>query len=228
MSKQQVGRAWFASTAVVVLVGLVVQVVVSARFTGGQFDSVGARIGNVFCFFTIQSNVLVGVTSLLLAIRVERPSTLFRALRLAGLVGIAVTGVVFHLVLAGLHQLTGAAAFADLLLHTVSPVLCVLGWLVFGPRPTIAPSTVAWSALFPLLWLVFTLIRGAAIDYYPYPFVDVTRLGYGTVALNCVFVGVLFLGLAFAAMGLERRLSRARSRAEVAQDTGADRRESVE
>ena len=38
---------------------------------------------------------------------------------------------------------------------------------------------VMWlSVLFPVAWLVFTLIRGAIVDFYPYPFVDVIRLGY--------------------------------------------------
>src|SRR6266571_1200941 len=41
----------------------------------------------------------------------------------------------------------------------------------------------ALSLLFPVCWLIFTLIRGAVIGWYPYPFIDVTRLGYAKVTL---------------------------------------------
>ncbi|MFI9814425.1 Pr6Pr family membrane protein [Saccharothrix variisporea] len=203
-----VRRGWFGVTALVVLVGLVVQIVVTAGISTGRFPGLGSRLFNLFCYFTIQSNVLVLVTSALLAVRPDRPSTLFRTLRLDGVLAIAVTGLVFHTVLKGLHELTGAAAFADFLLHTTSPVLCVVGWLAFGPRGAITGRVIGWSVVFPLAWLAFTLVRGAIIDWYPYPFVDVTELGYGRVLLNCTAVAVLFLGLAAGALWVDRLMSR--------------------
>ena len=208
MDKRTISRIWFGLTAVVVLIGLAVQVVVTARFTGGHFDSVAGRTFNLFCFFTVQSNVIVGVTSALLALNPDRPSTVFRVFRLAGLVGIAVTGVVFHVVLAGLQELQGYAAFADFMLHTASPLLCVVGWLLFGPRVASGPRVVALALLYPLAWLVFTLVRGPLVDFYPYPFLDVRVHGYPAVLLNCVIVGVLFTALAAAATALDRTLAR--------------------
>jgi hypothetical protein len=65
-----------------------------------------------------------------------------------------------------------------------------------------------WSAVFPLCWLGFTLIRGAFISWYPYPFIDVTKLGYGGTVLNCLWVSVLWLGLAGGATLVDRRLGR--------------------
>ncbi len=49
-----------------------------------------ARAGNAFAFFTVQSNLLVGIATLLLAVRLERSSAVFGVLRLAGLVAITV------------------------------------------------------------------------------------------------------------------------------------------
>lgn len=90
-------------------------------------------------------------------------------------------------------------------MHTVVPVLAVVGWLVAGPRGQ-ATAKAAWlSPIYPLAWLAFTLIRGAVIHWHPYPFVDVTRFGYGKVALNCFWVSLLFLGLAAGAAALDRR-----------------------
>jgi hypothetical protein len=160
----------------------------------------------VFAYFTVQSNIIVGVTTAMLAIRPERTSTLFAALRLIGLVAITVTFAVFHTVLAGLQDLTGQAAFADALLHTVVPVLAVAGWLVFGPRGLATYRVAAFALIFPLAWGAFTLLRGPTAGFYPYPFIDVRSLGYPRVLVNVALVGVLFYGLALAAAALDRRL----------------------
>lgn len=201
-------HAWFAVTSLVALVGLVIQISLTAGDSTGRFASPASRVGNLFCFFTIDSNLLVGVTCLLLALNLSHPSTLFRVLRLDGVVGIVVTGIVFQVALAGLNHLTGTAALADTLLHKVSPVLCLVGWLLFGPRGTLTAKIAAWSLVFPLAWLAMTLIRGAVINYYPYPFVNAATLGYGRVTLNCVFIGVLFIALSFGALHLDRALAK--------------------
>jgi hypothetical protein len=92
--------------------------------------------------------------------------------------------------------------------HTVVPVMAVIGWLLLGPRGLVS-RRVAWlSLIFPVAWLAFTLIRGAIAHWYPYPFIDVTRLGYGGAAVNCVWVALLMLGLAAGATVLDDRLRR--------------------
>ena len=62
------GRWWFGLTALAVLAGLIVQILVTADLETGFFDTPTERALNVFAFFTIQSNIIVGVTSLLLAL----------------------------------------------------------------------------------------------------------------------------------------------------------------
>ncbi len=205
-ARRDVARAWFALTALVVLVGVGTQLVVTATTTGGFFPANPQRTLNVFAFFTVQSNVLVGVTSALLALRPEPGGSVQRALRLAALVGITVTGVVFHLVLRQLQDLQGSAAFTDLLLHTVSPVLCVVGWVCFGPRGAVDRRVVAGALVFPVAWLAFTLVRGAVVGFWPYPFLDVDDLGIGPVLVNCMIVAGLFTGLAVVASRLDRVL----------------------
>jgi hypothetical protein len=203
------GRSWAGVTALLVAVGIVVQLFVTANGNAGFFPDNPERVFNVFAFFTIQSNLLLGGTALMLALQPDRPQdTLFRTLRLNGVLCIAVTGIVYHLVLAPLDDLSGWAAVANFLLHTATPVAGVLGWLLFGPRGRTNPRIVAWSLVFPLLWLVFTLVRGEFVGFYPYPFVDVIEHGYPQVLLNCLLVAVLFLALAAGATTLDRRLHR--------------------
>jgi hypothetical protein len=203
------GRSWAGLTALIVAVGIVVQLVVTANGTEGFFPDNPDRVFNVFAYFTIQSNLLLGGTTLMLALQPDRPQgTLFRTLRLNGVLCIAVTGIVYHVALASLDDLTGWAAVTNFLLHTAAPVVGVLGWLLFGPRGRTDSRIVAWSIVFPLLWLVFTLVRGELVGFYPYPFVDVAEHGYPRVVLNCLLVAVLFLALAAGATYLDRRLHR--------------------
>lgn len=122
------------------------------------------------------------------------------------------TGVVFHLALRGLQELHGTAAFEDLLLHTVTPVLGVGGWLPFGPRRSLDRPVIAYALVFPITWLVFTLVRGSIVGFWPYPFINVDELGLGSVLLNCLLVAVLFLALAVGASRLDRALPTRRVR----------------
>ena len=200
-------RVVFAVTALAALTGVVVQLWSSIHLTGTQFTSRTALAVNVFCYFTVQSNVIVMVTTTAaLALRPDRPSTVFRVARLTGVVAITITFVVFHVALAGLQDLTGAAALANLLLHTVVPVLAVGGWLVFGPRRATSGRIAALTLVFPFLWSVLALVRGPIVDFYPYPFVDVRVLGYPRVLVNMLLVGVLFIALSSVAVLADRRL----------------------
>jgi hypothetical protein len=200
-------RSWFALTAACVLAGIVIQLVVSATnesFFGGSAIN---RALNVFAFFTIQSNVMVGVVCLLLAVRTDRHSNAFAVFRLTSLVAITVTFLVFHVALSGLLDLDTWAQTANQLQHTVVPVLAVVGWISFGPRGLISARTIRWSVAFPLLWMVFTAVRGPlSSDWYPYPFADVHALGYLRVAINALWIAVLFIAIAAGAWFLDGKL----------------------
>lgn len=201
-------RVWFAATAACVAVGVSISAITAANNAGGHFHPAAARAANAFAFFTTQSNLLVGLGALLLALRLERGSTAFAVLRLSGLVAITVTGIVFHAVLAQTLDLKSWAVVGNELVHTVVPVMAVVGWLMIGPRGLVSRRVTWLSLSFPIGWLAFTLIRGAIAHWYPYPFIDVTQLGYGRAVLNCVWVAVLMLGVAAGATTLDRCLAR--------------------
>jgi len=217
MDNPRIARWFFGLTSALVTFGLVLQLEVAARNDNGLFVSVPARVVNVLSYFTIQSNILVALTTGLLAVRLDRSATWFRVLRLSAVIAITITGVVFHLALKGLVELTGKAVTADWILHTASPILGVVGWLVFGPRGWVTKRIVQLSVLFPVLWLAYTLIRGAIVTdrngrhFYPYPFLDVVDHGYARVIVNIVLVAVLFFVLAFGALAADRRLKGVRT-----------------
>ena len=173
-----------------------------------------AFFGMLAVFFTVQSNILVAITTGMLAVRLTRSSTTFRVLRLTALIAITITGIVYHLALAGLQEMSDKEATADWVLHTASPILCLVGWLMFGPRGQVTRRVAGLCVTFPLAWLAYTLIRGELVDdrfghpFYPYPFLDVAELGYGNVAVSIALIAALFAVLALLGRVLDRRLSR--------------------
>ena len=210
-------RPWFAATATAVLSGVVIQFFVSANNASFFGDSPLNRGLNIFSYFTVQSNLIVGATTLLLALNPNRSSTVFRVFRLIGLVAITVTFIVFHVVLSKLLDLETWAEAANQLLHTVVPILAVVGWCAFGPRERTSARIAKLTVLFPICYMVFTLIRGPlASDFYPYPFADVKSLGYLRVSINAVWIALLFVSVAAGATALDKALSRARAQSSLA------------
>ncbi|HEX9644666.1 MAG TPA: Pr6Pr family membrane protein [Acidimicrobiia bacterium] len=207
-------RAWFGLTAFVVFSGLVIQLFVAADADPVYFDTAAGRVVNVLFYFTIQSNIVVGVTCLLLALELGRRSTAFSTFRLIGLVGIIITGVVYHGVIADTVDFENWALVADNLTHTIVPIMAVVGWLMFGPRHLTSRPVMWLSLLFPVLYMVVTVIRGAIVDFYPYHFADVIDLGYLRVAVNGVWITVLYLGVAAVAGSLDDWLARVGARSD--------------
>jgi hypothetical protein len=201
-----IARGWHAAIAIFVFAAIAIQVVIAMRVTGNPHEvgtgllrgsSLFGRIIRVFSFFTILSNLLCGIVSAQLAARPDRDGPIWRVVRLAALFGITVTGIVYSTVLAQVHQPNGLSeTLVNALVHFVVPIMMIVGWLAFGPRPRIDAGTVLWSLLFPALWMLYTLVRGAIWKWYPYPFVDVTTHGYARVAFNAILVVLVLAAVA--------------------------------
>lgn len=211
MDKTAAARLWHLVTLVVTVAALVFQLVLVVSGNGildeTSVPSLGEQIRRFFFYFTIQSNLAVAWGTLLIVRRADIDTRLFRVVRLAGILGIAVTGVVHWFLLRPLLDLHGADYVADKLLHVVVPLLAVVGWLVLGPRGRVRRSDILPALAWPVLWLVVTLAIAPFVDdFYPYPFLDVQTHGWGTVLVNSVAIAALFLALCFGALWLDRRL----------------------
>jgi hypothetical protein len=206
-------RRWHLLTAVVVTAALVLQtaLVVQGSAVLAEEDPPGLalRLGRLVSYFTIQSNLLVLVSAVSLARNPHQDGPAWRVARVAGIVGITVTGIVHFVLLRPLLHLDGADWLADKLLHMVVPVLAVAGWLLFGPRPRVDGRDVARALVWPFAWLAWTLVVGGVSGWYPYPFLDVDEEGWTKVLAACAGVTVLFLAIFAGVADLDRRLRRA-------------------
>ncbi len=211
-------RVVFGLTAIISLTGVTLSAFSAAAASaekvaeaGGLsdpaiFESAASRFLNTFVAFTIWSNIIVSVVCILMVVNPYRTSTVFRVFRLYGLVAITTTGLVYNLILRKLADPQGWALVANDMVHIATPLLAVVGWLIFGPRIPFRMKYVWGSIAIGLVWITFTLTRGALIHWYTYPFVNVDNLGYLQVAVNCFAILVFAALLAMAFMGLDKKL----------------------
>lgn len=204
-------RWWHTVTAVVVVLALALQLGLvidgASVLVTDNPPGLWLRLGRLVSYFTIQSNVLVAVASVWLARRPDADGAWFRAVRLAGTVGITVTGLVHFFLLRPLLDLHGLSHVADTLLHTIVPVLAVAGWGCFGPRPRVDARAIGIGFAWPLVWLAWTLLIGATTGWFPYPFLDFHVHAWTAVVVVCLGITALFAALFGLTAWLDRRLS---------------------
>lgn len=164
-----------------------------------------------FSYFTILTNVLVALAMAAPAVapnsRLGRWTTT-EGIRAAIAMYATVVGVIYHLFLHATWNPQGLAWVANIALHYVMPVAMVLDWLLFVPKGRLrwidAPR---WLA-FPLIYGLWTVIHGALIGWYPYWFIDIGALGWGTALRNFSALLVFFLILGLGVVALDRAIGR--------------------
>lgn len=164
-----------------------------------------------FSFFTILSNLLVAVVASSAATGGNwAPLRFWRTPRVRGLAAlcIAVTCLIYATILAGSLHFQGPQLIADRAVHYVVPFLYLFWWVVLLPHGSLVWRDALRWLVFPLVYLVWTLIRGAVVHEYPYPFVNVDQLGYGAVLVNSLGVGVVFIVLGSGLVAVDRILAR--------------------
>ena len=196
--------AWFA---------LVLQYYLTVTKPGAPFLEATVRY---FSFFTILTNIIVALALTLPWLapqsRVgqffDRPSV-----RTAILAYIIIVAVIYHYLLAKLWNPQGWELIADTIEHVVTPALYIIGWVLFVQKGTVRwKSAVVWLG-YPLVYAVYSLIHGAVTESYPYPFINVSNLGYDKVFTNMAVLVFVFLGLGVALIGIDRRMGRGNEQA---------------
>ena len=168
--------------------------------------SLPETIVRFFSFFTIQTNILVAICFTFLWLKPKSKWGLFFSKpknTTAITLYITIVGLVYNAILRFLWAPTGLQKVVDELLHSVIPLLVLLYWVLFVPKKALEFKNIFPWLIFPAVYLVYTLIRGAFFSFYPYPFVDVNLLGYNKVLLNSFFMllAFLFFGTLFIGIG---------------------------
>jgi hypothetical protein len=155
-------------------------------------------------FFTILSNLLVACVCTWIAFAPDRSNSNLEA----AAVYIAVVGLGYTLLLHHTWDPQGPEKVADVLLHDLIPLFYVLYWFFFRRKRKPLPwsSTLVWL-IWPAIYLIYSMIRGARIGTYSYPFLDPGNLGYSHVLIMVLVLIAAFVILGVTTITLTRRRS---------------------
>ena len=110
---------------------------------------------------------------------------------------IIIVSLVYYIILRKDSRLSGLHRLVSRVHHGLIPVSYVLIWYYITPMGLVPMSAIAVMLLLPVLYLIYVLYLGRKNGFYPYPFIDVSRLGFGKVLLNSCLMTLLFALLAF-------------------------------
>ncbi|WP_130905785.1 Pr6Pr family membrane protein [Pseudomonas sp. Sample_22] len=200
-----VRRRFVAVAAILGWAGLSIQMylIFHSRWTLGA--SLLGGLVSFFSYFTVLSNTLVA--TVLTCELTSRESAVRRWFLQpwvsSGIaVSIVVVGLVYSLLLRHLWHPEGWQWLADELMHDVMPGLFLVYWLCCVPKGFLRLRHIALWMIYPLVYFGYALLRGHLLAVYPYPFIDVEKLGYPQVFVNAgglllgfVLTSVLLIGL---------------------------------
>lgn len=171
----------------------------------------GFNVVNFFSYFTNLSNLFAAVVMLIGAISLIRhrePTATDDLVRGSSVAGMVIVGIVFNILLSH-TDLGSLMPWVNAVTHYVMPIAAVLDWLYQPPKSNIALKQIQYWLIFPLIYLVYTLVRGAIVGWYPYPFLNSANVGgYGGVLLYSLAISVLFFVVSVVLIMLGKWLRR--------------------
>lgn len=158
-----------------------------------------------FSYFTILTNSLVALYFTMQALNI---SWTYKPGILTGLtVYIFIVGIVYQLLLRHLWQPAGMQLIVDELLHTLNPLIVLLFWYLYEKKREVKYSLIKFLLIYPLCYLVYILLRGSFSGFYPYPFVNVTELGWMKTLLNSFLLTIFFIFVSWLFIAIGRKMS---------------------
>jgi hypothetical protein len=183
-------------------------------------DDVTPQIVNFFSFFTIESNiasaVVLAIGAVLLIVRSAPDSAGFTLVRASVVTYMVVTGIVYNLLLRGVELPQGSTlGWSNEILHVVAPAYLLIDWIFAPGRVPLAPRKIWPILVFPIVWVVYALVRGPfVVDkvygndfWYPYPFLNpvTSANGYLSVTFYVILIAAVIGLVAAGILWISRR-----------------------
>jgi hypothetical protein len=171
---------------------------------GTAFDALWRFLG----FFTNLSNIFAALVLAHAALRpTARTGLASPRVEAAAVLSVLMAGALNSALLAGRFHPQGLFWLTDLVLHEAAPFAALLFWLL-RPHGGYSAKDATLTLVWPLAYCIYALARGAFDGWYPYYFLDPTRLGTIGLLGNIVGLGIAFLVAAFLLLFLDRMLAR--------------------
>lgn len=170
--------------------------------------SITGAIIKYLSYFTILTNILVALS---LTIPIVKPASYIAkffssgSIKTAIAVYIIIVGIIYNLLLRQLWNPQGLQLVADILLHQLIPAAYVVYWLAFVQKSSLEwKQSLIWL-MYPLVYLVYAIIRGAITGHYPYPFIDASQLGFNKMLLNIFVVSLGFISVGLLLVAIDKK-----------------------
>jgi len=170
-------------------------------------------LGIYFSYFTILTNIMATVAfSFLLFSAKSTWGIFFGQNRVFAAITIymVVVAAIYNILLRPITHPTGLGKLTNEMMHVMMPLLSLAYWIIFVKKEELEWNLI-WSWLiYPFLYVCMILVTGNFSSHYPYPFINVAKLGYQQVLLNSVGVALLFASLCLVMIRLSKIRAKAR------------------
>ena len=169
-----------------------------------QGHSDAGAVWIILRYLTVVTNLMAAVVLTGIALG----QSAFRSQRLLGLLALSIlfVGAVYFVLLRGSVELSGGALIANTLLHYAVPSLTPLFWLLFAPKDALRWRDPLLWAIYPLIYFAYALTRGASDGKYPYPFMDIPKVGWPAALTTVAIILVVYLVVGLIFVWLGRRI----------------------
>lgn len=198
---------WFGAITGPVVLIVRTYLTLTSRLDSG--DSLVGALAFLFTFFTVLTNLMMALCYVAAATSWSwldwwnRPFA--RALTAGSIVMVSVYYLFF---LSGLETLSGMENALNIYMHYLAPWLFVLWWLLTPGHGSLRFTDVPKMLIYPLVYVIVVMIRGALVHEYPYPILNVDKLGYGQVAIGCLGMLAGFVAIYAFTVAIDRWLGR--------------------
>lgn len=186
-------RIYAGIFAFIGLIGIIIQFITTYQDHGSSFFG---HLIHFISFFTVTTNSIVVAHFFAHFWEKENRFTQFfrkPEVSTAITVYILIVGLVYQLVLAKNNRDVSWMLYSNHIVHALIPLAGIVFWILFVSHEKMAWRSVPKWLFYPLGYFAYILIRGAILNYYPYPFANVSALGYGQVFINVSAIVVVFL-----------------------------------
>ena len=167
--------------------------------------AVGPALWRFLGFFTIGTNLLVAVMATRIALGRTRGLS-GPAARMAITAAILLVGIAYWFLLAPLWTPTGWQLVADIGLHTVQPAMAAALWLALRDG-SLAWRDVPKAAIWPALYAVYALARGASDGWYAYWFLNPKDQSLLELLVSIAGLSLLVMGIGAVLVAIDRARS---------------------
>ncbi len=179
--------------ALIGLFGLVLQFVL--LYTDMTADGVSPLMATwrYFAYFTIITNSFVTAVMIRSALNPNAQGGLNAPrIELMAVTAILFVCIIYNLLLASRWDPQGWQKIADVTVHQVVPVIFAIYWFL-RPHGALKWTDALFAAIYPTLYTVYGLTRGAFDGFYPYYFTDPTQNSIPQLALTLFALMIAFI-----------------------------------